>query len=42
MLNQYGFSGPDLDATKAEAKSILIEVAHRKGRIAYSQLAASR
>jgi len=40
MLNDYGFSGPDWDAAKGEAKSILIDVARRKGRIAYSELAA--
>ena len=39
MLNDYGFLGPDWDAAKAEAKAILIEVARRKGRIAYSELA---
>ncbi len=38
MLNDYGFSGPDWDAAKDEAKAILIEVARRKGRIAYSEL----
>jgi len=39
MLNDYDFSGPDWDAAKEEAKSILIDVARRKGRIAYSELA---
>ena len=39
MLNDYGFSGPDWDAAKDEAKAILIDVARRKGRIAYSELA---
>jgi len=39
MLNDYGFSGPDWDAAKEEAKAVLIEVARRKGRIAYSELA---
>jgi len=40
MLNDYGFSGPDWDAAKDEAKAILIDVARRKGRIAYSELAS--
>ncbi len=40
MLNEYGFSGSDWDAAKEEAKAILIGVARRKGRIAYSELAA--
>ena len=39
MLNKYGFTDPDWDAAKNEAKSILIDVARRKGRIAYSELA---
>ena len=39
MLNEYGYSGSDWEAAKDEAKSILIEVARRKGRIAYSELA---
>jgi len=39
MLNDYGFSGRDWDAAKDEAKAILIDVARRKGRIAYSELA---
>lgn len=39
MLNDYGFSGPDWNAAKGEAKAVLIEVAGRKGRIAYSELA---
>jgi hypothetical protein len=39
MLNNYGFSGPDWDAAKKEATAILIDVARRKGRIAYSELA---
>jgi len=38
MLNDYGFEGAQWDAAKQEAKSILIEVATRKGRIAYSEL----
>ena len=40
MLNKYGFASPAWDAAKNEAKSILIEVARRKGRIAYSELVA--
>lgn len=40
MLNDYGFSGLDWDAAKDEAKAILIDVARRKGRIAYSELAS--
>ena len=39
MLNDYGFSGPEWEAAKKEARAILIEVARRKGRIAYSELA---
>ena len=38
MLNDYGYAGPDWDAAKDEAKSVLIEVARRKGQIAYSDL----
>jgi hypothetical protein len=38
MLHQYGYAGPDWDAAKHEAKSALIDVARRKGRIAYSEL----
>ncbi len=38
MLNKYGYVGPDWDAAKDEAKSVLIDVARRKGRIAYSEL----
>lgn len=40
MRNEYGFSGADWDAAKDEAKDVLIDVARRKGRIAYSELAA--
>ena len=40
MLNDYGFSGLDWDVAKDEAKAILIDVARRKGRIAYSELAS--
>ncbi len=38
MLNKYGYAGPDWDAAKDEAKSVLIDIARRKGRIAYSEL----
>jgi len=38
MLNDYGFEGSQWDAAKEQAKKILIEVATRKGRIAYSEL----
>lgn len=40
MLNEYGFSGQDWDDAKEEARAILVDVARRKGRIAYSELAA--
>jgi hypothetical protein len=40
MLNNYGFSGADWDAAKNEAKAALIDVARRRGRIAYSELAS--
>lgn len=39
MLNDYGFSGPDWERAKEEATSVLIDIARRKGRIAYSELA---
>ena len=39
MLNDYGFSGPGWEAAKKEATDILVDVARRKGRIAYSELA---
>jgi molybdopterin synthase catalytic subunit len=38
MLNQYGFEGHQWDAAKNQAKTILVEVASRRGRIAYSEL----
>jgi hypothetical protein len=38
MLNNFGFTDPQWRAGKDEAKAILIEVATRKGRIAYSEL----
>gem|GEM_PF-438876 len=40
MTNIYGFKEVDWDKAKTEVKSILIEVARRKGRIAYSELAS--
>ena len=40
MPNDYGFSDSDWDAVKDEAKTILIDVARSKGRIAYSELAS--
>lgn len=40
MLNQYGFEGPQWEAAKQQAKDRLIEVARRRGRIAYSELVA--
>jgi len=40
MLNDYGFTGSAWEAAKKEATEILIEVARRKGRIAYSELAS--
>lgn len=38
MLNDYGFEAAQWDAAKEQAKSALIDVATRKGRIAYSEL----
>lgn len=38
MLNQYGFEGPQWETAKRQAKEILIGVARRRGRIAYSEL----
>lgn len=38
MLNNHGFEGAQWDAAKREAKDILVAVAKRKGRIAYSEL----
>lgn len=40
MLNDYGYSGSDWEKVKKQATDILIEVARRKGRIAYSELAS--
>ena len=40
MLNRYGYAGPDWEKAKTQATEILINVARRKGRIAYSELAA--
>jgi|SaaInlLV_10m_DNA_2_1039722.scaffolds.fasta_scaffold125369_1 hypothetical protein len=39
MRNDYGFSNPNWNAAKEEARSILIDVARQKARIAYSELA---
>ena len=39
MLNDYGFAGPEWEKAKAQAREVLISVARRKGRIAYSELA---
>ena len=39
MLNTYGYVGPDWEKAKTQATEILINVARRKGRIAYSELA---
>lgn len=38
MLNQYGFEGPQWELAKQQAKDVLIQVARRRGRIAYSEL----
>ncbi len=40
MLNQYGFEGAQWDSAKQQARDILIAVARRRGRIAYSELVA--
>lgn len=40
MLNEYGFEGAQWDAAKQQAKDILVQVAKRKGRMAYSELVA--
>lgn len=40
MLNKYGYAEPDWEKAKAQATQVLINVARRKGRIAYSELAA--
>ncbi|DAB34178.1 MAG TPA: hypothetical protein CFH82_06615 [Sulfurospirillum sp. UBA12182] len=40
MLNDYGFAGTDWETAKQEAKKVLIDIARRKGRIAYSELAS--
>ena len=40
MLNAYGFEGPVWDAAKKQATDVLVEVARRRGRIAYSELVA--
>lgn len=38
MLNNYGFECAQWEAAKQQAREILIAVAMRKGRIAYSEL----
>lgn len=40
MLNQYGFEGAQWDSAKKQAREILVAVARRRGRIAYSELVA--
>ena len=40
MLNNYGYKGADWEKAKSQARDVLIAVARRKGRIAYSELAA--
>lgn len=39
MLNNYGYEGADWEKAKAQARDVLIEVARRKDKIAYSELA---
>ena len=38
MLNDYGFDSPQWNAAKEQARHVLVDVATRKGRIAYSEL----
>lgn len=38
MLNQYGFEDSQWNLAKQQARDILIAVARRRGRIAYSEL----
>lgn len=38
MLNSHGFEEAQWDTAKREAKDILVAIAKRKGRIAYSEL----
>lgn len=40
MLNNYGYEGADWEQAKAQARGVLIEVARRKDKITYSELAA--
>ncbi|NMM15464.1 MAG: hypothetical protein HHJ17_18250 [Rhodoferax sp.] len=40
MLNDYGFEGPVWEAAKKQATDVLVEVARRRGRMAYSELVA--
>lgn len=39
MLKNHGYSDVDWDDAKKETTSILIDIARKKGRIAYSELA---
>ena len=39
MLNNYGYEGADWEKAKAQARDVLIEVARRKDKITYSELA---
>ena len=39
MLNDHGYEGADWDNAKKQARDVLVDVARRKGRIAYSELA---
>ena len=39
MLNNYGYEGADWEKAKAQARDVLIEVAQRKDKITYSELA---
>lgn len=38
MLNDYGFASAQWEAAKEQAKAVLVGVATRRGRIAYSEL----
>lgn len=40
MQNKYGYAESDWEKAKVQATKVLIDVARRKGRIAYSELAA--
>ena len=41
MLNNYGYEGADWEQAKAQARGVLIEVARRKDKITYSELATN-